>query len=577
MKLIFSYMRPYLGRMSLGFVIKVAGTIVELVLPMILKQLIDVAVPSGDMRSVLLWGGGMLLCALIALTANVVANRMAEAVARDTTRRLRHDLFARSVCLSCAQVDEIGIPSLESRLTTDTYNIHQIIGQMQRMGVRAPILFLGGIGITFVMEPVLTCVLLAILPIVTVLVWRVQRKGLPLYTQLQREVDRLVRVVRENISGVRIIKALSKTEYEKTRFDEVNAQVARQEQKAGITMAMSNPSMGLLLNVGMTAVVLLGAYRLNAGHTTAGAIVTFLSFFAHILNAIQAITRIFIASSKSSASAKRIQAVLAQPDDLPLDAAVPPKADAPHIEFDNVSFRYREQGSMGRGFGVKDISFALAKGQTLGIIGETGSGKSTLIHLLMRLYDVKGGEIHIGGRPLRSIPPRELHTMFGVVFQNDTLFAQTIAENIDFARGISENEVRLAAEQAQALPFISEIEAGFDHKLTTRGTNLSGGQKQRVLLARALAGKPEILILDDSSSALDYKTDANLRRAIAKDFTGTTSIIIAQRVSSLMHADKILVLAQGGIIGMGKHEELLADCEVYREIHESQMGGGSVA
>ena len=566
MKVILRYLRPYVPRMSLGIFIKFIGAVMELLLPWILSYMVDEVVPQRELGLILLWGGAMIVAALLALVTNIVANRMAAWVAQHTTQALRHDLFEKISYLSCSQIDRYSIPSLESRLTSDTYNVHQMIGMMQRMGVRAPILLLGGILITLPLDPVLTLVLVCTLPFLGGLVYAVSKRGIPLYVGLQQGVDAMVRTVRENISGIRVIKALSKTDYEKERFAAVNGEVVRREKKAGITMALTNPMMNLLLNVGLTLVIVVGAFRVNAGVTQAGAIIAFLSYFTIILNAMMAITRIFVMCSKGIASGSRIQEVLQTPEDLQVSPA--PREDSPyHVVFDRVSFSYGKTEPS-----VENISFRLKPGETLGVIGATGCGKSTLMALLMRLYDPDQGQITLGGRKLTSIPLEELHRKFGVVFQNDVLFADTIYENIDFGRHLPPEEIEKAARCAQAWEFISQLPEGLQHKLTAKGTNLSGGQKQRVLVARALAGTPEILILDDSSSALDYKTDAALRRALREEYQGVTTILIAQRVSSILHADHILVLEEGKELGYGTHQELLRSCPVYQEIAQSQMG-----
>ncbi len=567
MREIFRYLKPHVPRMLVGFVFKFSGTLVELFIPMILSYIIDDVVPTGNITLVYWWGGAMLLCAVMALINNIVANRMASAVARETTRSVRHDLFAKISYLSSRQIDDFSIPSLESRLTTDTYNVNQVIGMMQRLGVRAPILLVGGVFVTMAMEPVLTLVMIAIMPFIGVVVWLVTRKGVPMYTYLQKGIDIMVRTVRENISGIRVIKALSRTEQEKEHFARVNQEVVNRETKASITMGITNPMMNLFLNTGLTLVVVVGAFRVNSGVTKVGAIIAFLSYFTIILNAMLSITRLFVMYSRGSASASRICEVLYTREDLKVVEA-PTVSEEAHVVFDDVCFSYQKKGD-----DISHISFTLKKGETLGIIGGTGSGKSTIAALLMRLYERDSGSIRISGRPVESIPPEELHTKFGVVFQNDVLFADTIAANIDFGRNLPEERIIQAARCAQAMEFIDALPDGFQHMLTPRGTNLSGGQKQRVLLARALAGYSEILILDDSSSALDYRTDASLRQALREEYSNVTTIVIAQRVSSILHADHILVLEDGKALGYGTHEELMETCPLYREISESQMGG----
>lgn len=552
--------------MSLGITIKFIGAIMDLLLPWILSYLIDEVAPTRDMGLVLLWGGAMLLASVLAWVTNIVANRMAAWVAQHTTRAIRHDLFQRISLLSCSQIDQFSIPSLESRLTSDTYHIHQFIGMMQRMGIRAPILLIGGIFITLTLDPVLTLVLVCTLPFLAVLVFLVSKKGVPLYTKLQQGIDSMVRTVRETISGIRVIKALSKTAYERKRFDGINKDVVRREKKAGITMGLTNPMMNLFLNLGLTAVIVTGAFRVNAGLSQPGKIVAFLSYFTLILNAMMAVTRIFVMYSRGSASGSRINEVLQTQPDLGIVPS-PPEETPYHVEFDHVTFSYNKNEPT-----VEDISFALKPGETLGIIGATGCGKSTIMALLMRLYDVDSGKAVISGSRVNSLPPEVLHTKFGVVFQNDVLFADTIYENIDFGRGLPRSDIEKAARCAQAWDFISALPKGLEHMLTSKGTNLSGGQRQRVLVARALAGHPEILLLDDSSSALDYKTDAALRQALRQEYAGTTTIIAAQRVSSLLHADHILVLDEGKEIGYGTHEELIKTCEIYQDIASSQLG-----
>ena len=571
MKRIFPYLRPYLPRISLGLAIKFTGTIMDLLLPWILSYMIDDVVPLKEVPRIVFWGGAMVACAAVALITNIVANRMASWVAQHTTEALRHDLFSKISHLSCGQIDSFSIPSLESRLTSDTYNVHQMIGMMQRLGVRAPILLIGGIFITLMLEPVLALILIAVLPLIALVIYGVSKKGIPLYTRLQQGVDAMVRTVRENVTGIRVIKALSKTDYEKERFSSVNSEVVRREKTAGITMALTNPLMNLFFNVGLTVFIIVGAFRVDSGLTQPGKILAFLTYFTIILNAMLSITRMFVMLSKGTASAERIREVLDTPEDL----ALLPSDDmdgAYHIIFDRVTFSYQKKEA-----NLRDISFRLKRGERLGIIGATGCGKSTIVSLLMRLYDADAGEIRIGGQRVEAIPPEVLHTKFGVVFQNDILFADTIAENIDFGRGLSREQIEKAAACAQAMEFIQSLPDGFEHRLTAKGTNLSGGQKQRLLIARALAGDPEILILDDSSSALDYKTDSLLRQALAREYPGVTTIVIAQRVSSILHADHILVLEEGRELGYGTHPELMESCELYREISRSQMGGGEVA
>ncbi len=571
MKLLYRYCRPYAAAMLLGLCIKTTGTLIELALPYILSYILDDVVPhDGRLSLIILWGGVMILCALIALICNVKANRMASKVARDTARQIRHDLFYRTMTLSCSQIDAFSIPSLESRLTTDTYNVHNFISRIQRLGVRAPLLLIGGMVVTLIMDPFLSLVMLAVLPVIFLTVYLISLFGVKLYTRVQVAADHMIRVVREDSQGIRVIKALSKTEKERERYDRVNQKLVAAEKKAGLTMGLVNPLMSLLMNLGITFVVLVGAYRVMGNKTEPGKIIAFTQYFTMISTATLSITRIFMMYTKSAASAARIAEVIDAPTDLVLyrEADYPALSNAPYLVFDHVCFSYNKKKN-----NLDDICFSLSKGQSLGIIGATGSGKTTMINLLMRFYDADSGSVRIEGKDVRTIPEKELRSRFGIAMQNDFLYTATIAENIRFGRDLSPEQIARAARIAQAEEFICTLPDGYEHKLTQKGSNLSGGQKQRLLIARALAADPEILVLDDSSSALDYKTDAALRNAIARNCSHTTTVIIAQRVSSVKNCSLILVLDEGRIIGSGSHRELLKSCDIYREISDSQMGG----
>lgn len=556
--------------MGVGISFKAVGTLVELAIPWILSYIIDDLIPLKEIRPVCLWGGLMIVCSLIAWGGNITANRMASAVARDCTRQIRHDLFRKISYLSESRVDAFTIPSLISRMTSDTYVLHQTVGMIQRIGIRAPLLLFGGIIVSLTMDPMLTLIMVASLPIVGVIVFYVSRKGAKLFKIVQKASDSMLRVVRENAVGVRVIKALSKSDYERARFKKVNDDLTEKERTAESTMALINPVMSLLLNLGIVAVITVGAVRVNNGTSEIGKIIAFMNLYTIVLNALMAINRIFMMLSRASASSARVLEVLDTPVELfetePHFSFLP--KDAPHVEFDHVTFRYA-RGS----FAVRNIDFALKRGETLGIIGATGAGKSTIIRLLMRYYDVSEGSVKIDGVDIRDYATSDLRAKFGVVFQNDTLFKDTIRENIRLGRNLTDEQLLEAARRAQALEFIKE-QGGLDAPVAIKGANLSGGQKQRLLLARALAGDPDILLLDDSSSALDYKTDSKLREEIRLHCADATKIIIAQRISSIMHAEKIMVLENGNVIGMGTHEELMETCPLYREIGESQIGEG---
>ena len=565
MKTLLSYLSAYKLRMAIGFCIKAAGTLAELFLPLIMAHMIDNVAPAKDILTLSLWGAGMLACAAAGFVGNVVANRMASKVARDTTQRLRADLFSKTLRLSARQTDEATVPSLVSRLSSDTYNVHNMVGMMQRLGVRAPILLIGGVALTFMVDELLALILLAAVPALAVIVILVSRRGIRLYDELQRRVDGMVRKVRDDHTGIRVIKALSRTQYESDSFRTVNESVVRGETRAGTTMGITGPLMNAVLNLGMAAVIFFGAYRVAAGHTMPGDIIAFTSYFTIILNAVITVSRLFVIYSKGGASAKRIAAILALPEQL-LSLPDGEREDSV-LRFDNVTFSYGDVPAL------HGVSFSLAKGESLGIIGATGSGKSTVAALLLRFYDADEGRVLVDGKDVRTHELSELRARFGVVFQNDFLMAASVRENIDFERGLAHEDIERAAATARADAFIRE-HGGYDAMLTARGANFSGGQKQRLLIARALAASPAFLILDDSSSALYYRTDAQLRKALPEQLPDTTIIMIAQRISSVRFADKILVLDRGEAVGFGSDEELMRTCAVYRSIYASQHGEG---
>lgn len=615
MKFIFSYLKNYRYTIALVMFIKCLGSFGELLLPYVLEHMIDDVVPTKHMPNVILWGIGMIVLAILTRTFNVKANRMAVKVSKNSIYEIRRDLFWKTINLSGNQIDEFGLPSLTSRMTSDSYNIQNFIQSVQAMGVRAPMLLFGGIIITMTMDMGLAMILCIMAPILIVIVCFVSFKGIPLYEKVQKSVDDIVRTMRENITGIRVVKSLSKEEYEKQRFEKVNEAMAANDRKAGTVMAMPGPIMTLFLNVGLTLVVIIGAYRVDAGEIKPGVILAFLTYFNMILMGVMGLNRIFLMMSKANASASRIQAVVDAPDELtPIAEKDAAKTDREgYIVFEHVDFNYdtkkakefvknipNESKAISkvqnisknekivsntnteiptRGFvGLErekclyDIDFSIKKGGSLGIIGATGSGKTTIINLLMRFYDTTNGHVFIDGKDVRTYHKDELHRLFGVVFQNDVIFADTLKENIAFGRNVSLEEIRGAAEDAKAREFMEAYEDMYEHKAVIHGANLSGGQRQRTLITRALVAKPDILILDDSSSALDYKTDAALRSAIRENYNGATTIIIAQRISSILSLDHIMVLEEGHVIGYGTHEELLKNCPMYQEIYQTQMG-----
>lgn len=421
------------------------------------------------------------------------------------------------------------------------------------------------------MDISLTLVLLCMIPVLAFIIIFISKKGIPMFRKVQGMLDGIVCIMRENISGVRVIRALSKHYYEKDRFEKQSDALAESDIKAGMVMALPNPVMTLFLNTGLTLIILIGAYRVNSGVMKTGVILAFLTYFNMIMQAVMGINRIFILYSKAGASADRIDDLLSiknSVEDLPEDAndgTDSNKNDGSDyaIIFDKVSIDK---------MGLKDISFKVKKGQSLGIIGSTGCGKTTILNLLLRFYDPDSGTISIDGKLVKYYSKKALRQKFGVVFQNDIIFNDTIYENIDFGRNLDKKDIEKGAQNAGIADYIEGLPDKYQHILAIKGMNLSGGQRQRMLVARALAGGSEIIILDDSSSALDYRTDARLRENLKKNYPHVTKVMIAQRVSSVRDMNSIIVMDKGRIIGYGDHESLMENCETYRETYNMQMG-----
>ncbi len=569
MKYIFKYMKVYLASIIFGVGLKILGAFIEFLIPYVLEHLIDDVAPTSNLKLILIWGAIMIGISILVRELNVWANRTAVKVARNSIYDIRRDLFTKTMELSGTQVDKYGLPSIISRMTSDSYNVQNFMRMIQTMGVRAPILLVGGLVTTFIMDRGLALVLFIIAPLVLLSVIFISKKGIPLYTKVQQAVDKIVRVMRENISGIRVVKALSKEQYETNRYAEANMSMYKADTLASNVMALPGPIANLFLNVGLTIVVVYGAYRVNGGLTKPGVILAFLTYFNMITNGVRGLNRIFIQSSKASASAERIFAVLEEGKDLETVYDLPKGKE--YIAFKDVSFGYVKEGINTQDKELENINFSMERGTSLGIIGATGAGKTTIINLLMRFYDVDKGEVLVDGQNVKSYNLQELRRKFGVVFQNDIIFADTLMQNISFGRDIDEKRALEACEDALASKFVNEYEDGLMHKAEIHGANLSGGQKQRLYIARALANKPEILVLDDSSSALDYKTDANLRKTIREHYKDTTTIVVAQRISSIMSLDNILVLDDGKIVGQGTHEYLMETCSLYKEIYDVQM------
>ena len=552
----------------------------ELYLPTLMSDIVDTGVVNGDVNYIIRIGGWMILIAVIAMISSVFGSYLAAKAATGFGRDLRTKVFTKVESFSLEEFDEKGTASLIVRTTNDITQIQQLAVTMLRMFLRAPLLFIGGIIMAVFKDAKLSLVLVVILPILTIIILLIAKKGMSLFKSMQIRLDKLNLVLREYLTGIRVIRAFNREVYEKKRFHKTNLDLTETAKKVNILMAILIPLMMLIFNLTIVAIIWFGSIRINNGGMQVGDLMAFIQYASQIMFSLIMVSMMFIMVPRASVSAIRINEVLdvepkikdpmiPKESQLEIENGIISEKDKRgYLEFDGVSFCY--QGAEEPA--IKNISFRSNPGELTAIIGSTGSGKSTLINLIPRFYDVTSGCILIDGVDIRELTQEKLHAKIGLVSQKVVLFTGTIAENIGFGNhNLSRDEMIRAAEIAQASEFISTMKQVYDSQITQGGTNISGGEKQRLAIARALAKHPEIYIFDDSFSALDFKTEAKLRVAIKKETKNDTVLIIAQRVTTVMSADQIIVLDEGKIVGMGKHQDLIRTCNVYREIVASQL------
>lgn len=570
MKKLTYFLKPYTKLLIIGPMFKLFEAILELMLPFLMSQIIDVGVANSDKNYIIKMGLFMLLTAVVGIICALICQYSASLVSQGVGTKIRNAIFEKIGTFSNVELDKFGTASLVNRITNDVNQVQLAVAMLIRLVIRAPFLCIGGLMMTFVIDVKLSIIIMIVLPIFILILGFIMKKTVPLYKNVQKKLDNIALVLRENLSGVRVIRAFAKEDYEKERFASHNNEYAENAVKVGKISALLNPLTNLIMNFAIGAIIWFGGVRVYEGSMSTGEIIAFVGYVTQILAALIVISNLVVIFTKAFASAARVSEVLeTQPtiiDPVENTEKEPDKTYA--VEFRNVSMKYNEDSKSA----VENISFQIKKGETIGMIGGTGSGKSTIINLIPRFYDVEEGEIFVDGINVKDYNMESLREKIGMVPQKTVLFTGTIAQNIKWGKeDASDEEVRQAADTAQASEFIKKLPEGYETNILRGGVNVSGGQRQRLTIARALVRKPDILILDDSFNALDFATDAALRKALKSYTKDMTTFIISQRASTITAADQIIVLNDGEIAGIGKHKELFEQCQVYREICESQV------
>ncbi len=570
------FLKPYAGQVAVALVLVVLQVFASLGLPTVMAKIVDVGIPAGNLPYIWKMGALMLglslLQVLVMVGVGFFSSRISSAFGRDVRRKV----FEKVESSSMAEVDRFGISSLITRTTNDITQVQNFIVMLLRMVVTAPIMFIGSVVLAIGVDRQLSLVIVAALPLLMALIILILVKASKLFASLQVKIDRLNQLVREHLAGTRVIRAFVTTKYERKRFDVGNADLTKTTVKVQSIASGLMPGMMIIMNLTTVAVMWFGGVRVEAGGMQVGQLMSFVQYVTQILMSVSMLSMLMLILPRATVSAKRINEVL---DVVPRIVDPPAGTEAPkpvrgEVRFDHVTFAY--PGALEPV--LHDIDFVAEAGKTTAIIGATGSGKSTVLNLIDRLYDVDKGSVRIDGTPVTGYRVKDLRDSIGFVPQKGVLFSGTIADNIRYGNeAATDGQVRAAAKTAQALGFIEEKPEGFDDMISQGGKNVSGGQKQRLAIARALVRKVPVYMFDDSFSALDFKTDAALRAALKEDVAGSTVIIVAQRISTIMQADKIIVLDGGKIVGMGCHRELLETCPLYREIASSQLSDEELA
>lgn len=566
---LFKHLKPYSKKLIFVLILLFIQTMTQLYLPTLLSEIVDTGIINGDVNYILKIGGIMIGVALIGSVCTIFASFISSKVSMGLGRDLRRKIFTKAETFSLNEIDKVGTASLITRTTNDVNQVQQVVIMILRMMVTAPLMCIGGIIMAVSVNKDLSLILLVSMPIVIIAILLIGKTGMPMFKAMQVKLDKINRVLRENLTGIRVIRAFNKQSFEKKRFDEANDDFTDNAIKVNKIIASLMPILMLILNLTSVAILWFGANSIDAGTMEVGNLMAFLQYVMQIMFSLIMVSMLFIMIPRASASASRINEVLAiEPDIVDPKKTINKSNKKGFVEFKNVSYFYPGAENAA----LNNISFETRPGETTAIIGGTGSGKSTILNLLTRFYDASKGEILVDGINITDMSQEALRSKIGFVPQKAVLFSGTIAENLRYGKeDATMDELVHAAKIAQSYNFIEEKENGFESIVEQGGKNFSGGQKQRLAIARALVRKPEVYLFDDSFSALDFKTDAKLRAALKSETIESAVIIVAQRVSTIMDADRILVLEDGNIVGMGTHKELLKNCAIYQEIASSQL------
>lgn len=575
MKRVAAFLKPYTGYLIQAFLLIVVRVASELALPNLMSQIVDRGIVNSDMPYIWKMGGVMLVVAVISTAAIVLMDFFGAKISAGFARDVRKSVFHKVQTLSNAEFDKLGASSLITRTINDITQLQNFLTMFVRIIMMCPLFMIGSIVLAFLKDASMAAIFLALVPPLLAVIIIVSKFAVPLSTVIQRKVDRINLVVREKLTGIRVIRAFNKDEFEEARFDDANRDLTQTMIKLQSVVSVLMPAMVLLLNCGTIAIVWVGAKRVSAGALMVGDLMAVLQYVMHIMLSLMMLSMIFIMYPRAEASADRVAEILKTvPSILDGDEGSPSETEKGVVEFKNVSFYYGNAEEAA----LKNISFRTKPGCVTAIIGSTGSGKSTLVNLIPRLYDASEGEVLVDGVNVKRYEQHVLRDKIGFVPQRAILFSGTVKSNLLWGmENATEDEIAQAADIAQATEFITAKEDGFDSHIAQGGTNVSGGQKQRLAIARAIVKRPEIYVFDDSFSALDFKTDSRLRAALAEQTKESTVIIVAQRVSTIMNADQILVMDEGELVGCGTHKELFDSCEVYREIVLSQLSKEEMA